>query len=76
MVELIMYSASRFNLLEETTKSLEKFLISRDRIRKILHEDFVYPEKSEIVLSNSTIVNFFDEIYYHNPPLGVGKSIE
>jgi len=76
MIDLILYSASREKILEKTINSLSKFVITRDNLRKILHEDIVYSRKSNNILKNDNINNYFNEIYYHSPPLGVGKSIE
>lgn len=76
MIDLFLKSASRPGLIEKTVKSIDNLLVSRNDLRKILHEDVLFKEKSDDIVSNKIIVDFFDEVYCDDPPLGVGKSIE
>lgn len=73
MIDVFVSSSSRPKLLPYCVESFKGLLFTKDKLNWILHEDFVYPKQSKLVLNYAK--KHFDKIYHHDPCVGLKKSI-
>lgn len=75
MIDIIITGSSRPELLKITIENFRKFLFTEKKIRWLLHEDFVWPEKSEE--SIEVAMSFgFDIILHHSPASNLGIALD
>lgn len=77
-VDLLITSNSKIRLLPYMWESVKKKIYFRGNVRVLVHEDFVSPKESKLVLSwlnDRKKIGEFNEIYHHNPSIGLDKSL-
>jgi hypothetical protein len=75
MIDIMRTSASRPDLLKESTKSLIKNLKYSGKLRWFLHEDVLNIENSKKCLDYSRELSIYNKIEVSNPPIGQGLSL-
>jgi hypothetical protein len=77
MIDVLLMSSSRPQLLKYTISSFKRFVgkLSNNKLKYMLHEDFVFPEQSiqSIDIAKS---EKFDVIEKHQPKVGLGISMD
>lgn len=74
-IELIRTSASRSDLLIESTKALRKFLKFDGEIVWHLHEDILNQERSNQCINYAMNCGLYKNVFINNPAIGQGHSL-
>ena len=75
-IDVLITGSSRPQLFPYFWKSFKEKIHFDGKMNIYYHEDFVFPKESEKVLSYISNLNEDIKIYSHNPPLGLGKSMD
>lgn len=73
-IDVLVTSSSRHMLIPHCIDSFKRMLITERRLNWILHEDAVFPSFSSKLLDYAK--DHFDEIYTHNPKIGLGMALD
>ncbi|MFW6129568.1 MAG: hypothetical protein ACOC56_00200 [Atribacterota bacterium] len=78
MIDVLITSSSRPLLIPYLITSLRKFIDSQcnTKLRLLLHEDFVIPNKSDEVMRWAHRLKKFDVMKTHNPKIGLGMAMD
>lgn len=76
MIDLLIMGSSRPQLWGYMWDSFQDYVHWRNPYTVFMHEDFIYPEKSEAALSLAS--NFIKNLdsHYHDPPIGLGPAMD
>jgi hypothetical protein len=78
-ISIVMTSSSRPQLFPYCWESVKRMLFFREQPRVIVHEDFVFEDKSlEVMkyLSKLEAEGEVHEIHFHNPSIGLGYTLD
>jgi len=73
-ITVLWTSSSRPELLQHSFNYFNDYVISSEKIKHVLHEDYVYPDQSKQVVNWAKSVGM--EVLENDPPIGLGKTTE